>query len=415
MKNRILFCSLAAACCLVAIATAVAKEAEWRGFRGPSGSGAGTSEKLPLDWNVETGTNIAWQKDLPGRGVCGPIIVGGRVIVSASSGQKQNRMHVLAFDEKTGEELWHRKFWATGRTLMHPTSANAAPTPTTDGERVFVFYSSNDLVCLDLEGNLQWMRGLALDHIGVGNDVGMSSSPVVVGDTVVVLCQCQANSFCAGIDRKTGETVWEVPRPSVANWSTPVAIETEVDGEKRPAVVLQSGEKLEVFSSDKGELLWDLPLKCGSIPSTAGSDELLLVPSRGITAVWTGSTSESERTVWSESKLNPGNASPVVLGDQVLVINGAGVLTSASLEDGSVNWRKRLKGPYWASPVAAGTYLYFVNQEGTVQVIDLEDKGAIVTTNNLGKDVEVLGSPAVAGDALYIRGHNKLWKIAEGE
>src|SRR5690606_16085604 len=108
------------------------------------------------------------------------------------------------------------------------------------------------LVCLDLDGNLQWMRGLAIDHIGVGNDVGMASSPIVAGPAVVVLCQCQANSFAAAFDRETGEPLWEIPRPPLANWSSPVAVTVRVDGETTDAVALQTSDGLEIYSAKTG-------------------------------------------------------------------------------------------------------------------------------------------------------------------
>ena len=48
--------------------------------------------------------------------------------------------------EKRNEAaVWQRRFWATGRCYCHPLSANAAPTPCTDGENIFAFFSSNDL------------------------------------------------------------------------------------------------------------------------------------------------------------------------------------------------------------------------------------------------------------------------------
>ena len=135
--------------------------ADWRQFRGNDANGVAEGAAPPTTFSDTE--NIAWKIDLPGRGLSSPIVVGDKVFVSASSGPRQDRLHVICFNAKDGTELWHRQFWATGRTACHPKTCVAAPTPCSDGKRVFAVYSSNDAVCLDLDGNLQWVRALTLD------------------------------------------------------------------------------------------------------------------------------------------------------------------------------------------------------------------------------------------------------------
>src|SRR5436853_3839701 len=101
--------------------------ADWPQFRGSRSNSVAPDQNLPVAW--QDGKNVAWKVPLEGRGPSSPIVVAGRVIVTASSGAKDDRLHVICFDAASGKERWHRQFWATGRTLTHPTSANAAPTP----------------------------------------------------------------------------------------------------------------------------------------------------------------------------------------------------------------------------------------------------------------------------------------------
>lgn len=141
---------------LTALAVNSIADADWRQFRGDATSAVAADTALSGD---PTKPEIAWSAALPGRGLSSPIIIGNQVIVTASSGYRQDRLHVLSFDAADGRLQWERQFWATGRTASHPKSCNAAPSPASDGERIFAFYSSNDLACLDLEGNLLWYRG----------------------------------------------------------------------------------------------------------------------------------------------------------------------------------------------------------------------------------------------------------------
>ena len=116
----------------------------------------------------------------------------------------------------------------------------------------------------DLDGNLLWYRGLGYDYPKAGNDVGMASSPVVVGDTVVVQSESQGDPFAAVIDTATGETRWRVARPTKMNWVSPTAIRGK-DG--KHIVLLQSGNGITALDAKTGDQLWTYDASCGPIPS----------------------------------------------------------------------------------------------------------------------------------------------------
>ena len=171
--------------CSLTLLIALSSSAEdWPQFRGPRGNGISTETNLPA--TLEPG-NIAWSVDLPGRGLSSPIIIGDRVIVTCSSGPKQERLHVICFNAVDGTRRWERQFWATGRTMSHPKTSVAAPTPASDGERIFAIFSSNDLLCLDLDGNLLWLRGLTRDYPNASNSLGMSSSLATTDGVVIAM------------------------------------------------------------------------------------------------------------------------------------------------------------------------------------------------------------------------------------
>ena len=226
---------------------------------------------------------VAWKVDLPGRGPSSPIVVGSRVLITASSGANQDRLHVLCFDTNDGRRLWERQFWATGRTITHSQSANAAPTPASDGRAVFAFYSSNDLVALDLDGNLLWYRGLATDYPRIGNDAGMASSPLVMEGVVVVQTESQGGALAVGIDASDGSTRWRDDRERVASWTSPVTISG--GGAGTPAVLVQSTPGVNCLDPTSGKELWRYKASCDSISSACAAGGLIFLPSGGITAL----------------------------------------------------------------------------------------------------------------------------------
>ena len=385
--------------------------ADWLQFRGSDNNPVAPNDKLPTTMSATE--NVAWKAPLIGDAVSGPIVVQGRVVVTASSGAvKQDRLHVLCFDTQSGKQLWQRQVWATGRPFCHPTSANAAPTPASDGERIFAFYSSNDLVCLDLDGNLLWYRGLGYDYPKAGNDVGMASSPLVVGDTVVVQSESQGDPFAAGIDTATGETRWRIARPTKMNWVSPAAIQSK-DG--KHVVLLQSADGITALDARTGTQLWTYDANCGGIPSLMTANNRIYIPAAGLTVLDATAESTSPSLAWDSNKLSPGNASPVVADGKVYTLAKVGVLTCGSEQDGEVLWQVRLKGTFWATPVIAGGHAYCVNQEGQCFVVKLGDKnasekGELIHTAELGEGF--LATPAIADNALYLRSEKNLWKIA---
>lgn len=383
---------------------------DWLQFRGTDNRSVAAAEPVPAEWDDEK--NVAWKVGLPGDGVSSPIVVDNRVVVTASSGPNQDRLHVLCFDVENGQLLWHRQFWATGRTLHHPTSSVAANSPASDGERIFAFFSTNDLIALDLDGNLLWLRGLTSDYPKAGNDVGMASSPVVVDSTVIVQVENQGDSFAAGIDAETGVNRWKIPRNESENWASPTVLSTGNGGQD--LVLLQSGTELVAIEPRTGSTVWKFESACGTIPSAAVDGNEVYVPSEGLTALSLPAEGGDPTRLWQSNKLSAGSASPVVHDGKVYIVKRAGVLSCGEAESGDVLWQLRLKGTFWATPVLADGHLFLINQEGVAQIVSVDgEEGKLVSQYDFGE--QVLSSPAVADGAIYFRGESNLWKIAEND
>ena len=141
----------------------------------------------------------------------------------------------------------------------------AAPTPCSDGQRVFALFSSNDLFCFDLEGNLLWLRGLTVDYANASNSLGLAASPIVIGDTLVVPSENDSESFSAGLDVATGRNKWKLDRPRMANWTSPVALGN--------TVVLQSGKGLLGVDPATGSRLWEYTDGAATMASSAVAGE----------------------------------------------------------------------------------------------------------------------------------------------
>ena len=378
---------------------------DWKQFRGPSATGIAPEQGIPTRLNEG---HILWRSSLPGRGLSSPIIIGDKVFVSAAEGSEQDRLLVLCLNAQTGLEEWRRSFWATGRTMCHEKTCVAAPTPVSDGNRIVAVFSSNDVVCLDLDGNLKWLRGLTVDYPNASNSLGMASSPLIVDGVMVAQIENDSQSLALGINMEDGSNKWSMARPRGANWTSPIPF--ELSG--KPSVALQSGKGIHLVDVHTGVVLSEYLGGASTIPSSVLVGSTLLAPSHGISALDLSSSQEEIPMLWRSRALSPDTSSPMVMDNAVFAVNRAGVLTRGSLEGGRREWQLRLKGPFSASAVGFGTIQYWVNEKGLLQVVDVApDEGEIISQLDLGQTV--LGTPSIANGGLYVRSDHTLWKIGK--
>jgi outer membrane protein assembly factor BamB len=386
---------------------------DWLGFRGDGRSFAPTA-LTPSEFDAETGNNIAWRVSTTGRGIGGPLVIGDQVIVTGCGGEDERDLYVESYSTSDGKLQWSRPMRATGRPFTHPTSSNASPTPASDGQRVFALFSSCDLICYDLEGHLVWYRALAVDRPKTGNDISMSSSPVVVDGVVVVQLENQGDPFAAGIDALTGEILWVNERNAGSNWSSPQPIQTD-DG--LSAVEMHNGGSVELIDVKTGGVLKHFDISGDGTSSATFASPYVIVPGDSTTAIrLSNADAKGDQAVatiqWESNRLRPSNCSPVASDDRLYMSQGSRLI-AGSISDGSILWQTRLGSlkNVWATPVMTDTGIYIVGSDGTVVVVaDQGDKGEVIAESNLNESV--LASPAVSGNALYFRSERGLIKVA---
>lgn len=378
--------------------------ADWLQFRGNNADGLTTDDgPAKLD-------RTAWTAPLPGRGISGPIVVGDRVFVTASSGHGQERLHVLAVGAGDGKLAWERQFWATGRTQCHPKMAVATSNPASDGERIVAFYSTNDLICLDRDGKLLWFRGLTYEYPNASNSLGMASSPVIAADTVIVQVETDDDSFAMGIDIATGETRWKLDRPHQDNWTSPIILRGVT--RDQDVVVLQSSKGLTGVRPKTGQEVWTYTDGASTVPSSAAGDKMMFVPSHGLTALTAWPQMSKPSQLWRVPQLAPATPSLICADGRVYSVTGAPVLIAADAKTGNVAWRLRLNGTLYSSPIAGGGRMYFFNDAGLGQVVTLgKERGTIASQHDFKESI--LCTPALSDKALYVRSDQHLWKIAD--
>ena len=225
---------------------------EWLQFRGPNGTGVAEGFALPADFNATK--NVVWKTAVP-FARSSPVVTADRVFLTASEGEK---LSTLALDRKTGKVLWRRDVARARQMPIYKANDAASPSPVSDGKNVFVFFAELGLISYGPDGRERWRVPLG----PFNSFYGMAASPVLSGNTLVMVCDQRANSFVVAVDAHSGKVLWQKDRTNYEAYSTP-AIYKPTNGPAQ--VVVVGSHSVDSYSIDKGERLWWVT-KIGAYP-----------------------------------------------------------------------------------------------------------------------------------------------------
>lgn len=187
---------------------------DWPLFRGVNSSGRAVGEaKLPE--SIGPSTNVVWKTELPA-GHSSPVMVGDRIYLT---GVRDQKLVTLALDRASGKLLWETAAPHQKLEQIHRIGSHAQSSPATDGERVVSFFGSAGLFCYDRDGKVLWQLPMG----PFNNDFGAASSPILVGDKVILCQDHDTDSFLLAVDKHTGKTLWRTDRSEFPrNFCTPI-------------------------------------------------------------------------------------------------------------------------------------------------------------------------------------------------
>ncbi len=403
----------------------IAAGADWPGWRGPTGQGISEEKDLPLTWGGKEQQNVLWKMPLPGQkekaqqdqNQSSPIVVKGRVIVTVSHwpmGVDRKAAypehHVACYQVSDGRQLWDVTVKPGPWRLTDLRGGYTAPTPASDGERVFVLFGSSVLAALDLDGKLLWREEIRPFNF----DVAIGTSPVLYGDNVLVQCDLAGkNSRLLALDRKSGKLAWEAKRPDVGfAHSTPVLARIK----DRVQLLTAASNALQGIDPDNGKLLWWCSAKGDTVSPVVSGGVAYLDSGRGGSAVavapgGSGNVTETA-TKWKVGGIPEGFSSPVIVGEYLYRLHNPGVIHCWKLATGEQAFVERLQGiSTAASPVVTADGRIYVASAGPSCVLKAGPTLEILGRGDLGDPGPA--SPAVADGKLFLKGKQFLFCVGK--
>lgn len=405
--------------CLVLCAVLTARVAlagdAWPQFRGPDGQGHTDATNLPTTWSEDE--NVAWKVSVPGRGWSSPVILSNRLWMTTALDDGHS-MRALCLDRASGRTVWDVEvFTVDDPEKINAKNSYASPSPIIEGNRLWVHFGTYGTACLDSNsGEVLWTnRELKIDH-----KEGPGSTPILVGDLLVVNCDGTDFQYIVALDKRTGQQVWKTERSAPKNpntdfrkaYSTPLAI--KVAGKTQ--IVSTAADRAYGYDPGTGIELWHVDFEgFSNVPRPVIADDLLIIDTGYMKPqLWAirpeGAGNLTKTNVaWQVKAQVPANPSPIVVGKNIYMVSDQGVVTCLEAATGKERYKSRLGGNFSASPIANDANVYFFSEEGDSVVLTAGDELNEIAHNKL--DGRIMASPAVAGQAIFLRTETHLYRL----
>jgi outer membrane protein assembly factor BamB len=369
--------------------------AGWPGFRGSGRDSIIRGVRIKTDWSASPPVEL-WRRPI-GPGWSSFAVRGDRVYTQEQRGGDEI---VSCYNSTTGKPVWrHRdaaRFWES--------NAGAGPraTPTLSNGRVYTFGATGILNALDAgTGAVVWSRNVASDISAKVPDWGFASSPLVVGDIVIV----HAGALAA-YDRATGDRRWS-GQAKGGSYSSPHLV--TIDGVEQ--ILQMSAVGITSVTPADGALLWEhawpgVPIVQPAL--IAGGDFLITTADamggigvRRISAAHaSGGWAVEER--WTSKGLKPYFNDFVVHKGHAFGFDGS-ILACIGLEDGKRTWKGGRYGFGQLVLLADQDVLLVLSEDGELALVAATPDQFTELARFPALEGKTWNHPVLVGDILLVR------------
>ena len=311
--------------------------------------------------------------------------------------QRGDNEVVACYKASTGEPVWtHRD---AARFFESNGGAGPRATPTLSNNRVYTFGATGILNALDANtGNVLWTRNVSSDSNTKVPFWGFSSSPLVIGDFVIVA----ASGQLVGYDAATGNRRWLGPQTD-GSYSSPQL--ATIDGVQQVLLITASGTT-SVTPND-GKQLWMDTWSGNSIVQpgiTPEGDVLITSQDNGTRriAIAHDASGWSVHERWTSNGLKPYFNDFVVHKGYAYGFDGR-ILACIDLKNGERKWKGGRYGNGQLVLLPDQDLLLVLSEEGELVLVNATPDQFTERAKVEALQGKTWNHPVIVGDILLVR------------
>jgi outer membrane protein assembly factor BamB len=373
----------------------------WPQWRGPNRDGISKETGLLKQWPAD-GPPLVWKATGAGRGYSSFSISDGKLF---TMGLRGDREYVIAFDLATGKEAWATPH---GSAFRNDRGDGPRGTPTIDGDRIYALGGNGDLSVLEARtGKIVWTKNVLKEFGGSNITWGISESPLVLGNKVLVN-PGGPNASIVALNKTDGSVIWK-SQSDRAGYSS--AIPVEVNGATQ--VVFFTSERAVGLDAKDGRLLWEYARPANNVANVATpiarANRVFISSDYGTGGgVVEIKPDNKAQEIWFTKDMRNHHSSSVLIGEYLYGFSSA-ILTAIKFDTGEIAWRDRSVGK--GSLVYADGNLYCFSENGVVGLVEAtptgyKEKGRFRIPQD---SLPTWTHPVVAGGRLYLRDQDTIY------
>lgn len=377
----------------------------WTNFRGPARDGRYDETPIRTIWPAE-GLPLLWKQPIGG-GYASFVVAEGMAFTIE---QRRRQEIVAAYDVETGREIWTHGWDAEFKESMGGDGPRA--TPTWEAGRLWSLGAEGDLICFEAKtGKVNWSKNILKDNGADNLQWGMSGSPLIVDDKVVVLPGGRSGKSVVAYNKLTGAPVWRALNDKQA-YVSPMLV--TLAGKRQILVV--TANRIVGLGVEDGAQLWDSSWNTDmginvSQPIVVDANHFFISSGYGKGAALVEVTSSggglTARKLWEKvTKAMNNKFNSSVLHEGYAYGLDEGILACVDVKTGEQRWKGGRYG--YGQVILASGHLVVITEEGELVLVKATPDKHTEVARFSAIEGKTWNYPAISGGHLLVRNQTQM-------